>query len=75
MRLSNQMAEALIDALKSEDMTQAQLARETGISAKHINQILNGHSGASFGAYDYLAHTLSRRWVVTLEYVGDEGEA
>lgn len=75
VKLSQQIAEAVADALQQDGMSQAELARTTGLSAKHINKVVNGESGAAFGLYDYLAHTLSRRWVVTLEYVGDEGEA
>lgn len=75
MKLSQQIAEAIAEALQEDGTTQAELARDTGLSTKHVNHVVNGKSGASFGLYDYIAHTLSRRWVVTLEYVGQEGEA
>jgi transcriptional regulator with XRE-family HTH domain len=74
VKLSQQLAEALADALDAEHISQADLARDMGLSAKHVNHMVNGKSGA-LGMYDFAAHTLSRRWVVTLEYAPQEGEA
>lgn len=74
MRLSDQFAEALLDALKAENKTQADLARDMGLSAKHVNHMVNGKSGA-LSMYDFAAFTLGRRWVLTLEYEPQEGEA
>jgi plasmid maintenance system antidote protein VapI len=74
VRLSDQLAEQLTEALAAEAMTQADLARAMGLSLKHVNHMVNGKSGA-LAMYDFAAFTLGRRWVLTMEYVGEEGEA
>lgn len=74
MRLSDQFAELLTEALATEKMTQADLARETGLTTKHVNHMVNGKSG-SLAMYDFAAFTLGRKWVLSLEYDPQEGEA
>lgn len=64
--LSTQLAEAITHMLDATGTTQADLARTMGLSAKHINQMVQGKSGA-LGMYDYAAFTLGCKWVVTLE--------
>lgn len=66
MKLSQQVADELAKALADDGMSQADLAREMGLSAKHVNHMIHGKSGA-LGMYDYAAHVLGRRWVVSLE--------
>ena len=39
--------EILAEALAERGMTQKDLAEETGLSPKHINRIVRGHSGFS----------------------------
>lgn len=74
MRLSDQLAEALSEALQAEGKSQADLARDMGLSAKHVNHMVNGKSGA-LAMYDFAAFALGRRWVLTLEFDPQEGEA
>ncbi len=66
MNLSEQLSRSLLAALLEDDRTQADLGRDMGLSAKHINHMVHGKSGA-LAMYDYAAFTLGRRWVVTLE--------
>lgn len=66
MKLNDQLANAVLKALADDGVTQADLARSMGLSAKHVNHLVHGKSGA-LGMYDFAAHTLGRRWVVTLE--------
>lgn len=66
MKLRDQLCIQLLEALALEGMTQADLAREMGITTKHINHLVNGKSG-SFGMFDYAAHVLGRSWTVTME--------
>lgn len=37
--------EILGEELETRGVSQAQLARETGVSPKHINEVIKGHSG------------------------------
>lgn len=70
-RLGNQFATIIAAKLIERGMTQADLAREMGVSAKHINQMLTGKATGSPGMLDYAAHTLGFRWAVT---ANDHGE-
>lgn len=68
VKLGEQFAAELSNALTDAGWTQADLAREMGLTTKHVNHMVNGKSGA-LGMYDYAAHTLGYRWTVTLEPV------
>lgn len=72
-QLRGQLSGALLAALEQDGTTQADLARHTGLSAKHINHLVNGKSGA-LAMYDYAALTLGRRWVVSLAPLSDDDE-
>lgn len=63
--LRDQLSTALLDALTKDGRTQADLAREMGLSPKHMNHLVNGKSGA-LGMYDYAAFTLGFEWEVRL---------
>lgn len=63
--LSSRIAEQLRARLAESGMTQADLARAMGLSAKHVNHMVQGKSGA-LGMYDYAAHVLGCRWDVAL---------
>lgn len=65
-RLQEQLADALLHALEVANVTQAELARMTGLSTKHINKMVNGEVAAP-AMFDYCAHALGQRFVVTLE--------
>jgi transcriptional regulator with XRE-family HTH domain len=64
--IHDQLAGLLRTALDDAGMRQADLARLTGLSPKHINQMVHGKSGAT-AMYDYAAFVLGYRWAVTLE--------
>lgn len=63
--LREQLSAALLAALEADDRTQADLAREMGLSAKHVNHLVNGKAGA-LGIYDFAAFTLGKKWEVRL---------
>lgn len=63
--LSDQLAAAILAALDQAGMTQAELARAMGVSAKHMNHLVHGKSGAN-GMFDYAAFVLGKRWSVRL---------
>lgn len=50
--------ETLAEVLESRDMSQAELARRAGVSAKHINLILKGSAGISSETALKLEHVL-----------------
>ncbi len=66
MRLQDQLAELLREALNEEQITQAELTRRTGLTQKHLSKMLSGEVAAP-AMFDYCAHALGRRFVVTLE--------
>lgn len=63
--LREQLSSALMVELAAEGISQADLARDMGLSAKHVNALVNGKSGA-LGIYDFAAFTLGRKWEVRL---------
>ena len=65
-RLQDQLAAAITHALEVANVTQAELARMTGLSTKHINKMVQGEVAAP-AMFDYCAHALGQRFVVTLE--------
>ena len=71
MRLSEQLGAQLLAALDAREWTQADLARAMGVSAKHVNQMVSGKSGA-WAMYDYAAFTIGGIWTVTLEHSGGD---
>lgn len=71
MKLKEQLSELLAQALTEENMSQAALCREMGISTKHLNQMLNGQAG-SLAMFDYAAHVLNRKFVIEMEFLPDD---
>lgn len=63
--LQKQFADALLAALEKDGLSQADLARRMGLSAKHVNHMVHGTAG-SFGIYDFAALVLEREWTVEL---------
>lgn len=63
---SLEMARLIGDALERDDISQAEFCRRVGVSPKHLNNVLQGHAQASFGALDYWAFVLGRRFTVDL---------
>lgn len=55
-----------MEALDAQGITQAELARQAGVSAKHVNLVLNGQAGAQQGQLDYWAWLLGLRFEVAL---------
>lgn len=70
-KLRAQLASLLIEALEEDGITQADLARDLGLSPKHVNQMVKGKSGA-LAMYEFAAFALGRRWVLTLESRKDD---
>ncbi len=69
MRTDQAMARLIAETLEADGITQAEFSRRVGVSPKHVNQVLNGHSAARPAALDYWAFALGRRFVVTIEAV------
>lgn len=62
------MIELLAAHMEAEGITQAELARRTGRSAKHINQVFMGKAGTS--ELDYWAFVLGFQFTVELVPLG-----
>lgn len=68
-RLGAQIAAAIAAHLAASGMSQADLAREMGVSPKHVNQILTGKATGSPGLLDFAAFALGCEWHVELREV------
>lgn len=66
VRLGEQTAAAIAARLVDLEWTQADLAREMGLTAKHINQIMTGKATGSPRLLDLIAWGMGCRWQVTL---------
>lgn len=64
-KLGAQFATVINAKLVELGMSQADLAREMGVTPKHINQMLTGKATGSPGMLDYCAHVLGFEWSVT----------
>lgn len=64
-RLGEQFAVVIKARLDELGMSQADLAREMGVTPKHINQMLTGKATGSPGMLDFVAYTLGFEWQVT----------
>ncbi len=53
--------------MERQGVTQAEMARRTGRTPKHINQVFNGKAGTA--ELDYWAFVLGVRFVVQIEQV------
>lgn len=60
------MGELIGTALQDAGITQAEFCRRVGVSAKHLNRVINGHATAHPGQLDYWAFVLGLRWDVQL---------
>lgn len=69
--VAQQMAGQIADALEADGISQAEFARRTGVSAKHINQVLSGKATARHAQLDYWAFVLGRTWSVVLKEAPD----
>jgi transcriptional regulator with XRE-family HTH domain len=67
MRSTEERVAALLaDALEASGRSQAALARRIGVSAKHLNLVLNGKATARSQALDYWAFALGLESGVSL---------
>lgn len=66
------MARLIASELEAQGLSQAEFARRTAVSTKHINRVLNGHQAATLPMLDYWAHVLGLRWSVSLQPLADE---
>jgi len=62
------------EEMASQDLSQAEFARRTGASTKHVNQFLGTRTGVSLPMLDYWAHVLGCRWEVRLRPVDEVPE-
>jgi transcriptional regulator with XRE-family HTH domain len=60
------MARLIADALAEDGLSQSEFARMAGVSAKHLNQVLNGKAAAAPAQLDYWAFLLGREWHIEL---------
>jgi len=60
------MAVLVSEALTKAGVTQAELARQSGVSEKHVSLVLTGQAGAQVGLLDYWAWLLDLRFDVKL---------
>lgn len=60
------MASLIREALDAQGVTQAELARQAGVSPKHVNRVLQAEAGAQLGQLDYWAWLLGLRFDVSL---------
>jgi len=60
------MAALISEALAKDGVTQAELARQSGVSEKHVSTVLSGQAGAQIGLLDYWAWLLGLRFDVKL---------
>ena len=65
--IAEQMASQIAEALEADGITQAEFARRTGVTAKHLNQVLRGKATARYAQLDYWAYVLGRSWAVSLQ--------
>jgi transcriptional regulator with XRE-family HTH domain len=72
---SRVMGAAIGEALKEDEISQAEFARTVGVSPKHVNEVIRGKANARPAELDYWAWALCRTWVVSLERVEDEEDA
>lgn len=63
---ATRMGELIGNALAEAGISQAEFCRRVGVSAKHLNRVIQGHSYASHGQLDYWAFALGLKWSVSL---------
>ena len=66
-KLGLQFANVINDRLVELGWSQADLAREMGVTPKHINQMLTGKATGSPGMLDYAAFVLDFEWSITMK--------
>lgn len=65
-QLRHQLAKALREAIDRDELSQAELARTLGMSAKHVNQMVTGSGSATVMTWEFAAYALGYRWAVSL---------
>lgn len=65
--LREQFVALITEAMEAEGITQAELARRTGHTTKHVNRVLLGHNGASLEVLEYWAWTLGRHFTLGMK--------
>ena len=69
MTAQEQMLAAIQHLMVKHDITQAELARRTGRTTKHVNQVLQGKAGSM--ELDYWLFCLGYRFNVTIECISN----
>lgn len=52
-------------AVLGSGLTNGEFAKRAGISAKHLSEVLNGHSGVTLDTAERLLRVVGRRLVIT----------
>jgi transcriptional regulator with XRE-family HTH domain len=73
-RLGPQFADIITKQLEAKGWSQADLAREMGVTPKHINQMLTGKATGSPGMLDFAAFTLGFEWSVMASEITPEAD-
>lgn len=60
------MGTLISEALDAAGISQAELARQAGVTQKHVSLVLSGQAGAQLGQLDYWAWLLGLRFEVKL---------
>lgn len=60
------VVDLLWDVLHRTGTRQATLARRSGVTPKHVNQILNGHVSPRLAMLDHFAMILGYHWEIRL---------
>jgi lambda repressor-like predicted transcriptional regulator len=67
--LSSLLSQAILDALVETGTSNRALARQTGVTEKHLSRVLCGWDRASLPLFETWARALGYRWVVRLERI------
>lgn len=62
--LEQQLRDQFLTEFRAARITQAELARRTDLTPKHINQIIRGHAALTLTTADTLITALGREWVI-----------
>lgn len=64
--LQRMMANEVLRELRTQGLTQVVLATRTGLSQKHVSQMLTGRRPGSFRSWVAMAEAAQRSWRVDL---------
>lgn len=71
-RLRARLRQCILDALREDGVTRAELARRLGVSPSRVTHMLEPDAFVGIEMLAWVADVLGRRWVVTLEPEGEQ---